>query len=126
MTDTHTEETPARQLRELIVDAIQDRKGKKITLVDLNGIESAPTHEFIICTGSSTSQVSAIADNIREEVLRNGGRKPYNYDGYRNSQWIAIDYGETMVHVFLPDVREHYNLEELWNDADISEIADLD
>ena len=109
-----------------IIDAIQDRKGKKITVVDMENIHTAPTRKFIICQGTSTSQVSAIADNIRESVLEKTGRKPYNYDGYRNSQWIAIDYGDIMAHVFLPDVREHYNLEDLWNDAQITQIPDLD
>lgn len=80
----------------------------------------------MICEGNSTSQVSAIADNIREEVYRQKGLKPYNYDGYRNSQWIVIDYGTLMVHIFLPDVREYYNIEDLWSDAGITHIPDLD
>lgn len=71
-------------------------------------------------------QVSAIADCVREYVQQHTGVKPYNYDGYRNAQWIVIDYGHTLVHVFLPDVRQHYNLEELWSDARITEIPDLD
>jgi len=54
------------------------------------------------------------------------GIKPYSYDGYRNSQWIVIDYGNIMVHVFLPDTREFYNIEDLWSDAAITEIPDLD
>lgn len=89
-------------------------------------METAPSGSFIICQGNSTSQVSAIADNIREEVQKELGVKPYNYDGYRNSQWIVIDYGTTMVHVFLPDFREYYNIEDLWSDADLTEIPDLD
>ena len=71
-------------------------------------------------------QVSAIADSIREYLQKNAGVKPYNYDGYQNSQWIVIDYGNTLVHVFQPDVRQHYNLEELWSDAPSTEIPDLD
>lgn len=89
-------------------------------------METAPADTFIVCQGNSTSQVSAIADNIREEVLDKLKIKPYNYDGYRNSQWIVIDYGNLMVHVFLPDIREYYNIEDLWSDAHISEIPDLD
>ena len=86
-----------------VIDAIQDKKGRRITEIDLSPIESAPASGFVICEGNSTSQVSAIADNIREEVYRQKGLKPYNYDGYRNSQWIVIDYGTLMVHIFLPD-----------------------
>ena len=71
-------------------------------------------------------QVSAIADSVREYVQDNSGVKPFNYDGYRNSQWIVIDYGSIYVHVFLPEYREYYNLEQLWNDAEIKEIPNVD
>ena len=110
----------------LVTEGIQDRKGRKITHVDLSDIESAAAQNFVICEGSSTMQVSAIADSVREYLHTNAGIKPYNYDGYQNSQWIVIDYGHTLVHVFLPNVRQHYNLEELWSDAKINEIPDLD
>lgn len=113
-------------LRNLIVDAIQDKKGRGITVLDLSGIESAPAHEFIICQGRTPQQVAAIADCVRDSLLEKVHVKPYNYDGYRNAQWIVIDYGSTMVHVFVPDARLLYNLEELWNDAVLTEIPDLD
>ena len=71
-------------------------------------------------------QVSAIADSVREYVQEKSGVKPFNYDGYRNSQWIVIDYGTIYEHVFLPEYREYYNLEQLWNDAEIKEIPDID
>ena len=70
--------------------------------------------------------VSSIADSIREYVQEETGMKPFNYDGYQNSQWIVIDYGTIYVHIFLPEYRELYNLEELWNDATITEVPDLD
>lgn len=110
----------------LVTEGIQERKGKKISLVDLSGIESSGVSHFIICEGSSSMQVSAIADSIRDYLLENAGIKPYNYDGYENSQWIVIDYGDTLVHVFLPQERQRYNLEELWSDAVITEVPDLD
>ena len=113
-------------LRQMIVDAIQDKKGRGITLVDLSDIEIAPAHEFIICEGRTPQQVAAIADNVRESLLDKAKVKPFNYDGYRNSQWIVIDYGTVFVHVFVPDARTMYNLEELWSDARITEIPDLD
>lgn len=116
----------SKELRETIIEAIQDRKGKRIVDIDLEGIDSAPASEFIVCQGNSTSQVSAIADNIREELRMKKGVKPYNYDGYRNSQWIVLDYGSVFVHIFLPDTREYYNIEDLWNDAPTTEIPDLD
>ena len=118
--------TDSNQLLQAIVEGAQEKKGKQITHVDLTGLEDVATEHFLICQGTSTMQVSAIADSIREYVLLHTGIKPYNYDGYRNSQWIVIDYGNIFVHVFLPEFREHYNLEQLWNDAKINEIPDLD
>lgn len=114
------------ELRNRIIDAIQDKKGRSITLVDLSGIESAPTREFIICEGRTPQQVAAIADNVRDQLLEQVRVKPYNYDGYRNARWIVVDYGSVMVHIFVPDARTLYSLEELWNDAAITEIPDLD
>ena len=113
-------------LLDSIIESIRERKGKSITLVDLSDIDSSAASNFIICEGTSTTQVNSIADNIREQLLEQHGVKPYNYDGYSNSQWIVLDYGDTFVHVFLPDVRRRYNLEELWSDAKITEIPDLD
>ncbi len=113
-------------LQQLIIEGIQERKGRGITLVDLSEIPGAAARGFIICQGSSPTQVASIADSVREYVQAKGGIKPYNYDGYRNSQWIVIDYGEVLVHVFVPDMRQLYKLEDLWSDAKIVEVADLD
>lgn len=118
--------TENKELDQLIVEGIQERKGKGITIVDLSEVEGAGVDRFIICEGTSSMHVSSVADSIREYVQEVGGIKPYNYDGYRNSQWIVIDYGSVLVHVFLPETRQLYNLEELWNDGKITEIADLD
>lgn len=115
-----------KELTTDIIEAIQDKKGRRINILDLSGIDGAPAPMFIICQGNSSSQVSAIADNIREEVNKNTGRKPYNIDGYRNCQWIIVDYGDVMVHIFIPETRDFYKLEELWNDAPLTEITDLD
>lgn len=113
-------------ITKLVIEGIQNRKGKKITVVNLEDIDGAAANRFIICQGSSTMQVSAIADSIRETLQKEADVKPFNYDGYQNSQWIVIDYGDTFVHIFLPDTREFYNLEELWSDAAITEIPDVD
>lgn len=125
-TTTVTTENIITELRPHIIEGIQERKGRAITVVDLSAIESAPVSEFIICQGNSTQQVAAIADSVRDYMLDNYGVKPYNYDGYRNAQWIVIDYGDTLVHVFTRETRQLYNLEELWADAPIIEIPDLD
>lgn len=109
-----------------VIDAVQDRKGKEITVIDLSAIEAAPARKFILCQGTSSQQVASIADHVRDSLLEKHRIKPYNYDGYRNAQWIVIDYGDTLVHVFTREARTLYNLEELWSDAVITSIPDLD
>ena len=125
-TTTVTTENNISSLRPMIIEGIQERKGRAIAVVDLSEIESAPVSEFIICQGNSSQHVAAIADSVRDYLLDNYGIKPYNYDGYRNAQWIVIDYGDTLVHVFTRETRQLYNLEELWADAPITDIPDLD
>lgn len=113
-------------VEELIIEGIRDRKGRNITIVDMSAIEAAPVSKFIIAEGTSTMQAGAIADSIRDYALANGGIKPYNYDGYGQSEWIVIDYGSVMAHIFVREARIRYNLEELWSDAVISELPNLD
>ncbi len=129
MTDKLTSKsrmTDSASFDNLVIDAIQDRKGKEITIIDLSSIEAAPAMKFILCQGTSNQQVAAIADHVRDALLESNRIKPYNYDGYRNAQWIVIDYGDTLVHVFTREARSLYNLEELWSDAVITNIPDLD
>ena len=113
-------------IEELIIEGIRDRKGRDITVVDMSAIEAAPVAKFIIAQGTSTMQVGAIADSVRDYVLRNGGVKPCNYDGYGNSEWIVVDYGDVMVHIFVPEARSRYCLEELWSDAVIDDLPNED
>lgn len=122
---TSTQKKVSTEIPELVIEGIQERKGRGIVHIDLSGIETAAASDFIICEGSSTMQVSAIADSVRDYLHEHAGIKPYNYDGYQNSQWIVIDYGHTLVHVFLPSERQRYNLEELWSDAPATEIPDI-
>lgn len=118
--------TKPDQLQQLIIEGIQEKKGRQVTVVDLSEIESAAASRFIICEGTSSMHVAAVADSIRDYLLEKAGIKPYNYDGYSASQWIVIDYGDTLVHVFMPETRQRYNLEDLWSDAKIIEVPDLD
>ena len=113
-------------LTNTIINAIQDKKGSAVCTIDLSSIPAAPASNFIICQGKTPSQTSAIADNVILKSREDGGRKPAMVDGMRNGQWIIIDYGEVMVHVFTPDFREFYNLEDLWADGKIDRVPDLD
>ena len=114
------------QLVKAIIEGAQEKKGRSIVHVNLENIEQAPTQGFVIVNGNTPIQVEAVADSIREYVEKTVGVRPYNYDGYQNSQWIVIDYGTIFAHVFLPDYRNRYNLEQLWADATINQTPDLD
>ena len=119
-------ETGARQLADIIIKGIQEKKGSGIVVVDLSGIEGAICRYFVICQGNSPMQVEAIADSIEEYAREKGGEKPVRIAGRENATWVAMDYTDVMVHIFVPDMREYYSLESLWQDAPIEAIPDLD
>ena len=85
-----------------IVEGIQDRKGHSINVLDLSQVEGASAQAFVVCSGRSTAQVEAIADSVMEHVRKDLQDKPTHVHGYRNAQWIILDYGSVMVHIFLP------------------------
>lgn len=109
-----------------ITEAIQEKKGKNIVIADLTKLGNTICDYFVICQGNSPAQVGAITDSVEEELRVKCGFKPYAVDGLRNAQWVAMDYGEILVHVFLPDMREFYDIEHLWADAKLKAIPDLD
>jgi ribosome-associated protein len=114
------------QLVETITKGIQEKKGQRIVVADLNSIEGAICRYFVICQGNSPSQVEAITESIGEMARKELGEKPATVAGLENAQWVAMDYGDVLVHVFLPDVRDYYDLEHLWDDAELRQIPDLD
>ena len=113
------------ELNNLIVDSIQDIKGKHIVKLDLRKLEEAPCDYFIICEGDSNTQVKAIANNIRKRVKEEAGLLPLHTEGERNALWICVDYFDTVVHVFYREKRTFYQLEELWGDASFTEYETL-
>ena len=114
------------QLVETIIKGIQEKKGQRIVVADLQQIEGAIARYFIICQGNSPSQVEAVTESIGDFARKDLGEKPATVAGLENAQWVAMDYGDVLVHVFLPDVREYYDLEHLWEDAPLNRIPDLD
>lgn len=118
--------TDTRQLIEAIVAGIQEKKGHDTAIIDLSKIITAPAQTFVLCTGRSPQQVEALADSIEEFARTKAGEKAAAMVGKENAEWIALDYGTVMVHVFLPEARDYYDLEHLWEDAPTEHIADLD
>lgn len=113
-------------LVETIIKGIQEKKGSNIVVADLSGIDGTICQNFIICQGNSPTQVEAIAESIADMARMELHEKPAHVVGMENTQWVAMDYTDVLVHVFLPDVREYYDLEHLWADAKLSHIPDLD
>ncbi len=113
------------RLVETITKGIQEKKGSNIAIADLSGIEGAICRYFVICQGNSPSQVEAITDSIEEVARAEAGQKPMHVVGLTNAQWVAMDYVDVMVHVFLPETREYYDLEGLWVDAKLTRVPDL-
>ncbi len=110
---------------ELIIDSIQDIKGKNIVKLDLRHLEEAPSDYFIICEGDSNTQVKAISDNISKRIKDEAGLLPSHAEGGRNALWVCLDYFSTVVHVFYRETRSYYELEELWSDAHFTEYQTL-
>ena len=95
----------AKKLVETITKGIQEKKGSRIVIVDMGQLEGTICKYFIICQGNSPAQVEAITDSVEEFARVNEGEKPVHVIGLENAQWVAMDYTDVMVHVFLPEFR---------------------
>ena len=104
-------------LIEKIIEAIQDTKGEDITK-----IENSAADYFIICSANSNTQVNAIAGNIEKKVRNELKNRPWHVEGTENAMWILVDYISVVVHIFQKHIREFYDLEDLWSDAQITSI----
>ncbi len=104
-----------------IIKAIQEKKGENIVSLDLRKIPEAVADFFILCEANSNTQVKAIADFVEEEVRKHTEETPYKHEGFTAQQWILVDYVNIVVHVFMPETRKFYSLEEMWSDAESME-----
>lgn len=112
------------ELLKIIVNAIQDKKGEDIRVVDLRNIDGAIANYFVICQGGSPAQVEAIAQSVGDKSRDIAGEKPVGVNGLGSDQWVAIDFVDIIVHIFLPEPREFYDLDHLWEDAPMTTIKD--
>ena len=100
---------------EVAVQAAQERKALDTVALYIGQV-STFTEQFVICHGTNSRQVQAIADSV-ERSVKNQGRRPLRIEGYQNAEWILLDYGDFVVHVFSRDKRYYYDLERLWKSA---------
>ena len=105
------------KLIETIIKAAQDKKAKNIISLDLSGFDGAICDTFVICNADSTTQVDAIAHGIEEATEKELDEKAWRIEGLTNAMWVAMDYGDVMVHIFQTELRDFYKLEQLWADA---------
>jgi len=113
-----TKEKPsADQLITTMISGIEEVKGKEITILDLREIENTVCDYFIVCEGTSNTQVNAIVNSIQKQVSKILKDKPWHVEGEDNAEWVLMDYVNVVVHVFQKQVREYYDIESLWGDA---------
>ncbi len=112
----------ADQLITEIIKGIEGIKGQKISILDLREIENTVCEYFIVCEGTSNTQVNAISGSIQKVVSKALHDKPWHVEGAGNAEWILLDYVNVVVHIFQKHIREYYDIESLWGDAKITDI----
>ena len=112
------------QKREMIIEAIREKKGHQIVTIDLSQIENSICDCFIICHGDSNTQVGAITDSIERKLKEETGTRAHHVEGLRNSQWVLMDFFDILVHVFQEEYRSFYMLEELWADGKVTRVME--
>jgi ribosome-associated protein len=108
--------TDSETIARACAGAAAEKKAENLVLLDLRGV-SGFTDFFLICSGTSEPQLKAISSSIRESLREKFGRRPLAEDGYPASQWVVLDYGDVICHLFHGEKREFYDLENLWSDA---------
>lgn len=106
------------ELARLLVDLASDKKGEDIVLLDMRPV-SPMTDYFVILSGNSGRQLKAILEHMEQEAKEHHNIRPWRVEGEADNGWVLIDYGDVVVHAFLPEKREYYDLEGLWRDAPI-------
>ena len=116
------EQKTSRELAIIAAQAADEKKATDILVQDVAELVGE-TDFFVIVTASNSRQVSSIVDAIKEDLRDKGGVKPFHAEGTQDGSWSLLDYGQIVVHVFQPETREYYRLEELWNDAPVLDLA---
>ena len=105
-----------------IIFGIEDVKGIEVNIMDLSKISNTVCKFFILCTGTSNTHVTAIANSVRKNVSKKLKEKPFSMEGIENQEWVLIDYVDVVVHIFQSEIREFYDIENLWGDAKIINV----
>jgi ribosome-associated protein len=110
-------EIDSQLLSEVIVEGMKNNKAEDIVIIDLRDVEHAVTDFFVICSGDSPTQIEGTASSVVRLTRKELKEKPWHKEGKNNPQWILLDYVNVVVHIFHKELREYYELEDLWADG---------
>ena len=110
----------SKKLVDKIVEVMQAKKAKDISVIDIHNITVIADY-FVICSGTSTTHITALADEI-DFKLGEIGLEPFHKEGYDTARWVLLDYADVIVHIFHQEDRSFYNLERLWSDGEMTSI----
>ena len=113
----------SKDMLKVIIDALQDKKAEDIRVIDISNV-SVIADYFVIASGSNTNQIQAMVDNVEEELYK-AGYPLKQREGRASGSWVLLDFGDIIVHVFDKENRLFYDLERIWKDGKITDIADL-
>lgn len=108
-----------------VIEALEDGKAHRIIKIDLRKIENCFCDFFVICHGTSGTHIAGMTDAVEERTHKDLNEKPFHIEGLNSTQWVVLDYGDVVVHIFDRESRDYYQLEEFWADAEITVVPDL-
>ena len=115
----------SEKLSEIIVEGMKEKKAQDIVVLDLRQVKNAITDFFVICSGTSDTQLDAISDSVEEFVFKYAQQEVWHKEGKENKEWILLDYVDVVANVFKKNTREFYSLEQLWGDAILTEVETI-
>ena len=107
---------------EIIAETFKSFRGQEVTILDLQKTGQNVCDYFVICHGTSKVQTQSIAENSMKELRKDLKMKPFSIEGLKNGEWILLDYGDVVAHIFLNEFREFFNIEDLWADAEMTRL----
>lgn len=117
-------DTELKNLLKLIVTTLDQKKAADIKVLCVKSVTVLAEY-FVICNGTSTTQVKALCDEVEFQVKEKLGIRPHHIEGYDGASWILLDYGHIILHIFYAETRDFYKLERLWSDAAVTELSEI-
>lgn len=112
----------SENLSQVVVHGMQEKKANEIRVFDLRSVTNSVADFFVICSGNSDTHIGSIADSVEEVVIKTDGQLPWHKEGSNNNSWVLLDYVDVVVHIFAKESRAFYGIEDLWADAEVTEI----